>query len=88
MRYIKQIITQLGELGRLSRLAIGLGAGASVLLLLLGLGAYIAAPYAANYFAAVALFRGCVEAGGATLVSGIFAGLLGDLMLRSRLAGK
>jgi hypothetical protein len=48
------------------------------------LAAWIIAPTAKDYWAAVSICGGCLEAAPASLAASVCAGLIGDLMLRKR----
>ncbi len=69
------------ELGPYPKLAIQLGAGMMLVFYIVGVISLLSAPYVPNYFHAVTLYRGCMEAAPASFAAGVCAGLLGDLML-------
>jgi len=82
MRWIRGLPDEFKGLSDLSFLAFELGAGMMLCFYIVGLVAYLYAPYAPCYFSAMALHRGCLEAAPASLAAGVCAGLLGDLMLK------
>lgn len=80
---IRKLRTRLGELADFSKISIKLGVSFMVCFYIVAIVAYLIAPHAANYFNAMAVYRGSLEAAPACLASGVCAGLLGDLMLKS-----
>lgn len=82
MRQIRKLLGRLREeLHPVSLLAIRLGIALMSSFYIVGIVSRFSAPYVPNYFGAMAIFRGCLEAAPASLASGVCAGLLGDLML-------
>lgn len=82
MRQIGKLLCRLRkELHPVSLLAIKLGIAQMICFYIVGITSRFTAPYVPNYFGAMALFRGCLEAAPASLASGVCAGLIGDLML-------
>ncbi|MGI6404845.1 MAG: hypothetical protein ACOX0K_11705 [Oscillospiraceae bacterium] len=69
------------ELGPYPKLAIKLGAGMMLVFYIVGVISLLSAPYVPNYFNAITLYRGCMEAAPASFAAGVCGGLLGDLML-------
>lgn len=82
MSLLREIKKRFRELGPYPRLAIKLGAGLMLVFYIVGFVSWLTAPYVPNYFNAMALYRGCMEAGPACLAAGVCGGLLGDMMLR------
>ncbi len=81
MRFLRK---ELARLRPLSRLAIKLGAATMLAFYIVGFVSRLSAHAAADYFRAMALYRGCMEAAPASLAAGVCAALLGDLMLRDK----
>lgn len=82
MAYLARLLKKLGNIHRLSKLAIKLGAAMMALLYLVALLALLRAPHAADYFYVISVYRTALEAAPACLAVGVCAGLLGDLILR------
>ena len=82
MRQIHKLLERLRALNPCSKLSIKLGAALMGMFYIVGIVSWYSAPYVPNYFGAMALFRGCLEAGPACLAAGVCAGLLGDMMLK------
>jgi len=78
---IKQII---GDISDFSKTVIKLGALMMLCFYIVGFAAYIIAPYAPNYFGAMSVFRGSMEAAPASLASGVLAAFICDAALKSR----
>ncbi|MDR2908870.1 MAG: hypothetical protein LBU86_03175 [Oscillospiraceae bacterium] len=66
----------------MAKTALRLGAGLMLIFYIVGFASLIGARYVDNYFHAMSLYRGCLEAAPASLLAGVGGGLLGDLMLR------
>ena len=82
MRWIRELPEKFSQLSEMSVFAFKLGAGMMFCFYIIGFISLLSAPYVSNYFNAMALFRGCMEAAPASLAAGVAAGLLGDMMLR------
>ena len=82
MRWIRNMPKEFSELPKMSILSFKLGAGMMVCFYIVGFVSLLSAPYVNNYFNAMALFRGCMEAAPASLAVGVIAGLLGDMILK------
>ncbi|MCL2857528.1 MAG: hypothetical protein FWE19_07435 [Oscillospiraceae bacterium] len=82
MRWILRLPEKFSQLSKMSIISFKLGAGMMVCFYIVGLISLLSAPYSYNYFHAMALFRGCMEAAPASLAVGVIAGLLGDMILR------
>ena len=78
MRWIEKF----NQLSGMSIISFKLGAGMMICFYIVGFVSLLTAPYWENYFNAVALYHGCMEAAPASLAVGVIAGLLGDMMLR------
>lgn len=86
MKSLKKMLRRLGKLNKVSKLSIWLGFYLMICFYIVAITAYLIAPYA-NYFRAMTLYRGGLEAAPASLAVGVCAGLLGDLMLVSKKPG-
>ena len=84
MKLLKRPRKWLSGLHRYSRFSFRLGFGVMICLYIVALFALWISPDAASYFRAMAVYRGALEAAPASLAAGIGAGLLFDLMYRSR----
>ena len=82
MRWLGNVSKEFSKLSEMSILSFKLGAGMMVCFYIVGFISLLSAPYVNNYFNALALFRGCMEAAPASLAVGVIAGLLGDVILR------
>jgi len=82
MQWIRETAKQFSQLSEMSIFSFKLGAGMMVCFYIVGFISLLSAPYSYNYFNAMALFRGCMEAAPASLAVGVIAGLLGDMVLR------
>lgn len=82
MRWIRETGQKFSQLSEMSILSFKLGAGMMICFYIVGFISLLSAPYSYNYFNAMALFRGCMEAAPASLAVGVIAGLLGDMVLR------
>lgn len=83
MHTIKQLILKLRTIDKHSKIAIKLGILLMFCFYIIALAVRLYVPYSADYFATMAIYRGCLEAAPAFLAVGFCAGLLGDLMLSS-----
>ena len=88
MRQINKLSDWLRELNPYSKLSIKLGAALMGMFYIVGIISWFSAPHVPNYFGALALFRGCLEAAPASLAAGVCAALLGDMMLKRADGGK
>lgn len=82
MQYLHLLIKRLRRMGPYPKLAFQLGAALMLMFYIVGFASYLSAPCVPNYFNAMTLYRGCMEAAPASLAAGVCGGLLGDLMLR------
>lgn len=78
---IKQMKEYYQKLHPLSHLSVKLGIALMLLFYIVGFVSRLSAPYVPNYFNAIYLFRGCMEAAPACLAAGVCAALLGDMMM-------
>lgn len=85
---MKELIKKLKEANEYSKLAVKLGALMMASFYITGLVAYIIAPEVPNYFGVMSVFRGSMEAAPASLVSGICAAVICDLVYRSKFQEK
>lgn len=81
MKRFQAIIRALRGLHKLSRIAVEIGAAWMSGMYVVACIARLMAPYATNYFYAMSVYRGALEAAPACLAVGVCAGLIGDLML-------
>lgn len=81
---MKKLINRLKEANGFSKLAVKLGALMMSSFYITGIIAYIIAPDVPNYFGAMNVFRGCMEAAPASLASGICAAVVSELVYRSK----
>ena len=88
MRWLRGFSSEFRKLSDLSILSFELGAGMMLCFYIVGLVAYLSAPFAECFFTAMAVYRGCFEAAPASFAAGVCAGLLGDLMLKFGGKGK
>lgn len=84
MQKLLELKQKISEINHFSKTAVKMGALMMLCFYIVGLAAYIIAPYAPNYFGAISVFRGSMEAAPASLVSGILAAFLCDAALKSR----
>lgn len=82
MESVRRLYRQLKQLHPLAILSIKLGFFLMICLYIIAILAHLLAPYAADYFYAMSVYRGGLEAAPASFAAGVCAGLLGDLMLR------
>lgn len=81
---MRKLFEKARTVGEYPKVAVKLGAIMMLCYYIVGMVAYIIAPYAPNYLGAMGVFRGSLEAAPASLVSGICAAVLCDLELRSK----
>ena len=81
MQMIRRFLRKLGGLNKLSKLSMKIGAALMVATYIFAIAARLAAAHVPDYYGAIAIYRGCLEAAPAFLVVGICAAFLGDLML-------
>lgn len=81
---MRNLIDKVKELNAYSKTAVKMGALMMLCFYIAGFFAYIIAPYSPNYFGAISVFRGSMEAAPASLVSGVCAAVLCDIALNSR----
>lgn len=81
MKRFKELVHSLKKINSFSKMAVRLGFYLMTCYYIVAVAARIAAPYVANYFRAMAVYRGCLEAAPASLAVGVCAGLLCDLIL-------
>lgn len=84
MRMIRTIYEKLRELSDFSKLAVKAGALMMLSFYITGAVAYIIAPHVPNYMGVTAVYHGCLEAAPASLVSGICAAVICDLVCKSK----
>ncbi len=84
---MRKLLQKLGELNSYSKTSIKMGALMMLSFYIVGLVAYIIAPDVPNYFGAMSVFRGSMEAAPASLVSGICAAVICDIALASKKSG-
>lgn len=81
---MRNLLQKAKELNAYSKMAVKMGALMMLCFYIVGFAAYIIAPHAPNYFGAISVFHGSMEAAPASLVSGICAAVLCDIALNSR----
>lgn len=81
---MRKLFEQFKTVGEYPKTAVRMGAIMMLCFYITAAAAYVIAPYVPNYFGAMAMFRGSMEAAPASLVSGICAAVLCDLELRSK----
>ena len=79
-----RIKKMIGEISSFSKTVVMLGVLMMVCFYIVGFTAYIIAPYVPNYFGAMSVFRGSLEAAPASLASGMIAAFICDVALKSR----
>lgn len=82
MHLFTKLVQKLKTLHPLSYVSFKLGITLMISLYIIAIAAYLLAPIATDYFYAMSVYRGCLQAAPASLAVGVCAGLLGDLMLR------
>lgn len=81
---MQNLFNKVKELNAYSKTAVKMGVLMMLSFYIAGFFAYIIAPYSPNYFGAISIFRGSMEAAPASLVSGICAAVLCDIALGSK----
>lgn len=81
---MRNLFEKVKSVSEYSKIALKMGAIMMLCFYIVGLTAYIIAPYSPNYFGAISVFRGSLEAAPASLVSGVCAAVICDLALRSK----
>lgn len=81
MQGIRKLVHKLKGLNTCSKMAIKLGFFLMICFYIIAIAAYLYADNSTDYFYAMSVYRGSLEAAPACLTVGIIAGLLGDLML-------
>lgn len=84
MQSIKCLIKKIRDMSEYSKIAVKMGAIMMICFYIAGITAYIIAPHVPNYFGAMSVFRGSLEAAPASLVSGICASIICDVAAKSR----
>ena len=84
MSYIARLFHLFRSLHPLAKAAIVLGLTMMTLFLVLAAVARLLAPECDDYFLAMSVSRGALQAAPACLAVGVCAGLIGDLMLRKK----
>lgn len=82
IKYLSALAKKLKTLHRLSKISIAVGSTAMTWFYIIALAAKLLTPYAADYYYAMSVYQGALQAAPACLAVGVAAGLLGDLMLR------
>lgn len=81
-KWVRVLPEKFEQFSAMSILSFKLGAGMMLCFYIIAFASLASAPYAENYFNAIALFYGALEAAPASLAAGVAAGLIGDLMLK------
>lgn len=81
---MRNLLQKAKDINDYSKIAIQMGALMMLCFYIVGFAAYIIAPHAPNYFGAISVFRGSMEAAPASLVSGICAAVICDIALKSK----
>lgn len=84
MRSFKELIEKIRGLSDYSKVAIKMGALMMLSFYITGAVAFLIAPYIPNYFGAISVFRGSMEAAPASLVAGVCAAVLCDLAMKTK----
>ena len=84
MQRFLRLKQKLDEVNGFSKMAVKLGAMMMACFYIVGFAAYIIAPSAPNYFGAMSVFRGSMEAAPASLASGVLAAFICEAALKSR----
>lgn len=87
MAPLSWLLKKLTGLHRLSKISVKLGLTMMVFFYIVAALSRLLAPHVPDYFYAMAVHYASLEAAPASLAVGVCAGLLGDLMLRSRNSG-
>jgi hypothetical protein len=81
---IKEFLGMFRKLSAYSKMCFRLGFYLMLCFYIVAVASYFAAPYVANYFRAMAVFIGCLEAAPASLAAGVCAGFLCDMIFSSQ----
>lgn len=82
MKRLHSLLGKMRSLHPLSKTAIGVGCSLMVSFYIIAIAALLIAPHAADYFYAMSVHNGALQAAPACLAVGVCSGLVGDLMLR------
>lgn len=84
MRFFKSLMEKAGGMNWFSKLSVKIGALTMLSFYITGITARIIAIHVPNYFGAISVFRGCMEAAPASLAAGVCAAVICDLASRER----
>jgi len=83
MKLVQKLLERISGANQYARLAVHLGASVMVCLYIVAFFAFTIAPGMPNYFRAMAIYRGALEAAPACLAAGICAAVICDLLYRT-----